>query len=57
MKVYMKKPTNEFVSNEDHKRYKFKIGRHVASSLAGFVAGSIVVSIIWAVFYYFLLIG
>ncbi len=36
----------EFVSQESRK-FKFKIGNHIASSLSGFVAGVIFASIIW----------
>lgn len=36
----------EFVCQETHK-FKFKIGRHIASALSGFVAGVIAASIVW----------
>jgi hypothetical protein len=39
---------SEFVSDEK-RDYKFKLGRMIASSLAGFVAGAIVASIVWYV--------
>ena len=38
----------DFVS-EENRKFKFKIGSVIASSLAGFVAGLIVASIIWMV--------
>jgi hypothetical protein len=40
-------PKNEFVSTGVPHKYPFKIGKHVASSLSGFIAGVIVASIIW----------
>ncbi|MBU6500695.1 MAG: hypothetical protein KGJ89_03475 [Patescibacteria group bacterium] len=36
----------DFVSQES-RGFKFKIGRYIASSLSGFVAGVIAASIIW----------
>jgi hypothetical protein len=39
-------PDNDFVSPETSK-YRFKIGRHIASSLSGFIAGVIAASIVW----------
>ncbi|MCX6754290.1 MAG: hypothetical protein NTU81_00470 [Candidatus Nomurabacteria bacterium] len=36
----------EFVSNEP-RNFSFKIGKDLASSLSGFVAGIIVASIVW----------
>ena len=38
----------EFVCQETH-RFKFRIGRHIASALSGFVAGVIAASIVWGV--------
>ena len=40
----MSKLSNDFVSN-DPKKYEWKIGRVLASSLSGFIAGIIVASI------------
>jgi len=40
--------SKEFVSN-DPKKFKYQIGKHLATSLAGFIAGFIVASIIWGV--------
>ena len=40
--------SKDFVS-EDPRKFHFRIGRLLASSLAGFVAGVIVASIVWAV--------
>lgn len=37
---------HELVSKEN-KRYKFQLGKTLASSLAGFIAGAIFASIIW----------
>lgn len=42
----MGKLTRDFVS-EEPRRYAFKIGRTVASSLSGFVVGVICASIVW----------
>ncbi len=36
----------EFISQESRK-FKFKIGHHIASSLSGFVAGVVAASIVW----------
>jgi hypothetical protein len=44
----MAKILREFVSDEK-RNYKFRLGRTIASSLAGFIAGAIVASIIWYV--------
>ena len=49
----MNKISEEFVSNEP-RRFKFKIGRHIASSLSGFIAGVIFGSIIWLLVVYLL---
>ncbi len=38
--------TNDFVS-QDPRVYTFKLGRSVASSLSGFLAGAVVASIVW----------
>ncbi len=42
----MKKIAEDFVSKEP-RQYKFKMGRMLASSLSGFVAGAVLASIIW----------
>jgi hypothetical protein len=36
----------DFVSQEQ-RGFRFKVGRHLASSLSGFVAGVVVASIVW----------
>ena len=41
----------EFVSKEP-KRFAFKIGHHLASSLSGFIAGAIFASVVWVVAIY-----
>ena len=38
----------DFVSEEE-RYFKFKIGKILASSLSGFIAGGIVASIIWII--------
>ena len=43
--------TKDFVSNESRK-YKFKMGGQLASSLSGFIAGVIVSSIVWYVCFF-----
>lgn len=40
------KNKNDFVLTGGHE-YQFKIGKDVASSLSGFIAGIVVASIIW----------
>lgn len=45
MNTTMKNLKNEFVSNEV-KHYKFQLGKTLASSLAGFLAGIITVLIV-----------
>lgn len=42
---------NEFICKDAH-AYKVQIGRTVASSLAGFVAGVILTSIMWGLVVY-----
>lgn len=42
----MKQAIRQFVC-EENKKYKFMLGRTIASSLTGFICGGIVVSIIW----------
>lgn len=37
---------NEFISKEE-RDYSFKVGKSLASALAGFVAGSVFTSVIW----------
>ena len=44
----MYKILKDFVSEEE-RYFQFKIGKVLASSLSGFVAGVIVASIIWVV--------
>lgn len=43
----------EFADDGNH-NFKFKIGRILASSLSGFIAGVVLSSIIWAVTVYLL---
>lgn len=38
----------DFVSQE-LRDFRFKIGRHIASSLSGFIAGMVAASIVWFV--------
>jgi hypothetical protein len=45
--------TNDFVSPANAVKYEYKIGKHVASSLSGFIAGVISASIIWLAVAYF----
>lgn len=40
--------SKDFISNESRK-FPFKIGKALASSLAGFIAGMIVTSVLWIV--------
>lgn len=47
----MNKITRDFISNEN-RDYKFKMGTLVASSLAGFISGFIVATIILVSLYY-----
>lgn len=49
----MKKIMDEFVSNEQ-KQFKFKIGRLLASSLSGFIAGVLFSSLVWGLILYLL---
>lgn len=44
----MVKITRDFISKED-RDFRFKIGQLLASSLSGFIAGLIVMGIIWVV--------
>ena len=44
---------NEFISKEE-RDFPFRIGKALASGLAGFVAGSIFASIIWVFALWFL---
>jgi CDP-diglyceride synthetase len=37
---------SDFISKEN-KRYKFQLGKTLASALTGFICGAIVASIIW----------
>jgi hypothetical protein len=41
-------PLKDFVSSEKHD-YHICMGKHIASSLSGFIAGAVVSSIIWGV--------
>lgn len=43
-KYFMKKTTNDFISN-DKKHFEWKIGKILASSLSGFIAGIIVTAL------------
>jgi hypothetical protein len=40
--------TKDFISDEPRK-FRFKVGKILASSLSGFIAGIIVASVIWIV--------
>jgi hypothetical protein len=42
---------NDFISSGS-KEYKFKIGKRVASSLSGFIAGVVVATIVWFAAHY-----
>jgi len=42
----------DFIS-EEQRQFKFKIGKTLASSLSGFIAGAIFVSIFWLIIFYF----
>jgi len=44
----MNPATKDFVS-EEPRAFRFKMGRVLASSLAGFIAGVIVASIVWGI--------
>lgn len=44
----MNKLTRDFVS-EEKRQYDFKFGQVIASSLFGFICGSVVASMIWIV--------
>lgn len=44
----------DFVSNE-HREFPYKVGKIVASSLSGFIAGVVFASIFWLVSIIFLL--
>ena len=43
---------NDFIA-EGGTQYQFKIGKYIASSLSGFIAGVIVASIVWFAVVYF----
>mgnify|MGYP001579990346 FL=1 len=43
--------TRDFVS-EEQRFYAFKIGKTIASSLAGFVAGAVLSSMMWGIAVY-----
>ncbi|MCK9187051.1 MAG: hypothetical protein PHS16_01380 [Candidatus Colwellbacteria bacterium] len=52
-----KKISEEFISSEcehSHTKYPVRLGRTIASSLAGFIAGFIVASIGWVAIVYML---
>jgi len=42
----------DFIS-EEQRQFKFKIGKTLASSLSGFIAGVIFASIFWIMFFFF----
>ena len=42
----------DFIS-EDDRKYKFRLGRTIASSLTGFIGGALAASIIWYLAIYF----
>jgi hypothetical protein len=42
---------NDFVSSGT-KKYQFKIGKYIASSLSGFIAGVVVATIVWFAAHY-----
>ncbi|MCX6761069.1 MAG: hypothetical protein NTZ84_03150 [Candidatus Nealsonbacteria bacterium] len=44
----MNKIARDFIS-EENRQYNFKFGQVIASSLSGFICGSVVVSMIWMV--------
>ena len=44
----MNKFLKDFVSEEE-RYFEFKIGKMLASSLSGFIAGSVVASIVWMI--------
>lgn len=44
----MDKISRDFIS-EENREYKFKIGKLVASSLAGFVCGILGASLVWII--------
>lgn len=46
----MEKVTDDFISH-DKRRFKWRIGKALASSLSGFIAGLIVSSIIFLTFF------
>ncbi len=49
----MNKAIRDFIS-EENRKYKFKFGHLVASSLSGFICGVIIATIIWMIaFKYF----
>lgn len=45
--------SRDFIS-EEQREFKFKIGKTLASSLSGFIAGVIFTSIFWMIIFYFL---
>jgi len=52
----MEKLSEDFVSH-DRKKFKYRIGKVLASSLSGFIAGIIVASIIFLTFFDLVLKG
>jgi len=49
----MHKIVRDFIS-EENRQYNFKFGQLIASSLSGFICGSLVASIIWIVAFKYL---
>lgn len=47
--------TRDFIT-DDNRKYRFKIGHVIASSLSGFLCGFIVATIIWVVLFKYVLI-
>ena len=45
----MTNPVDDFVSKEP-RRFKFKIGTVIASSLSGFIAGALLTGIAWLLY-------
>lgn len=38
----------DFIS-EEHRKFHFRMGRHLASALSGFMVGVVIASIVWGV--------
>jgi len=45
--------SRDFIS-EEQRDFKFKIGKTLASSLSGFIAGVIFISVFWLIIFHFL---